>query len=85
MEWMVIRGKYKLLLFSGYLPNFKNIWHFADKSATLSLSITLCWFHLAKGKADGQGSCASCLMLVGVLATWGVLALCFYIGGLHLN
>ncbi len=50
------------ITFSGYLPNFKSIWHFEEKLPQLlaSISIELCWFHLEKGQAERQGPWASC-------------------------
>ncbi len=54
----VIGWKYRLLPFSGDLPNFKITWHFEYKFPQLQ-SITICWFHLAKGQAENQSPRAS--------------------------
>ncbi len=56
-----------IILFSGYLLNIKNIWHFDYvTSYTLAPSIKLhvCYFHLAKGQADHKGPWATLFIIV---------------------
>ncbi len=56
-ESILVRGEYRLLLFSGYLPILKIC--STSPNDTLPLAINLSWFHLAKGQADPQGLWAS--------------------------